>query len=71
LKEKSNKLKPSESQTDNKEENHFQGYPIYPDNEDIYIIFQEEENINPEYTSKTKVPNSTNAFRRKDMEEKL
>ncbi len=71
MKEKSNKLKPSESQTDNKEENHFQGYPIYPDNEDIYIIFQEEENINPEYTSKTKVPNSTNAFRRKDMEEKL
>ncbi len=69
MKEKNDKLKPSESQAGNKEENDFQGYPIYPESEDIYEKFQEEEAINPENTSKTKVPNSDNASRRKDLDD--
>jgi len=69
MKEKSDKLKPSESQAGNKEENNTQGYPIYPGSEDIYNNFQEEEDLNPENTSKTKVPNSTNDLRRQGLGE--
>ena len=46
------------NQINNKEEN-LPGYPVYPDEEDIYRNFVEEEEINPEDTSKTKVPVST------------
>ena len=35
----------------------FPGYPIYPDNEDIYVKDLEEKDINPEDLSKTKTPN--------------
>jgi len=66
MKGRSDKLKPSESQTDSNKENNFPGYPVYPDSEDIYKKFQEEEDINPEDISKTKEQNSNNAFRRKD-----
>jgi len=69
MKEKSDKLKPAESQTGNKEENNYPGYPIYPDNEDIYKNFQEEEDINPENISKIKVPNGNNSLRRKDLDD--
>jgi hypothetical protein len=69
MKEKSDKLKPPESLIGNKEENNSQGYPIYPDKEDIYKNFQKEDEINPEDTSKTKVPNSNNALRKKDMDD--
>lgn len=66
---RSDKLNLSDSQTDDKEGKGLPGYPIYPDNEDIYKNFQEEEEINPEDTSKTKEPNSNNAFRRKDLDD--
>src|SRR5680860_953116 len=69
MKKRNDKLKPSEIQTGKEKENNPLGYPIYPDNEDIYKNFQEEENINPEDTSKTKEPNSNNAFRKKDMDD--
>jgi hypothetical protein len=69
MKEKNNKLNPTESKVSSKEENNLEGYPIYPDDEDIYKNFQEEEDINPEDTSKTKEPNSTNALRRKDLDD--
>jgi len=69
MKGRSDKLKPSESQTDSNKENNFPGYPVYPDSEDIYKKFQEEEDINPEDISKRKEPNSNNAFRRKDIDD--
>src|ERR1035437_10143284 len=69
MKEKSDKLNPTESQADKDEKNNFEGYPIYPDSEDIYKNFQEED-INPEDTSKTKEPNTTNALRMKDLDDK-
>jgi hypothetical protein len=68
MKEKKDKLNLSESLADNKEENDLKGYPIYPDSEDIYKNFQEEEDINPEDISKTKVSNNTNALRRKNLD---
>src|SRR5665647_2309222 len=69
MKGRSHKLKPSESQTGNKEGKGLPGYPIYPGDEDIYKKFQEEEEINPEDTSKTKDPNSTNAIRKNDLDD--
>lgn len=59
----------SDSQTDNKEENNLHGYPIYPGNEDIYKNFQEEEEINPEDTSKTKDPKNSNTIRSNDLDD--
>lgn len=53
---------------DNKKEKDLPGYPIYPENEDIYNKFQQEKDINPEDTSKTKAPNSNNALRRKELD---
>ena len=69
MKGRSDKLKPSESQTESNKENNFPGYPVYPDSEDIYKKFQEEEEINPEDISKTKESNSTNTIRRKDLDD--
>jgi hypothetical protein len=69
MKEKSDKLNPTKSKAVVDEENNFEGYPVYPKSEDIYKNFQEEEEINPEDISKTKEPNSTNASRRKDLED--
>ncbi len=53
---------------DNKKEKDLPGYPIYPEKEDIYKKFEEEEDINPEDTSKEKVSNSNNALRRKELD---
>ena len=69
MKEKNDKFNPSESQKENDEKINLEGYPIYPDSEDIYNIFQEEEEINPEDTSKSKESNSNNALRRKNLED--
>jgi len=52
-----------------KKKNSFEGYPIYPESEDIYRNFKEEEEINPEDTSKIKEQNSTNALRRQNLNE--
>jgi len=69
VKVKIDKLNPSKNQVGNDEKTNFQGYPIYPESEDIYKNFQEEEDINPEDTSKIKETNSTNALRRKDLDD--
>ena len=69
MKTKNDKLNLPESQAGSKEENNLEGYPIYPEGEDIYKNFQEEEYINPEDTSKTKETNSTNALRRKHLDD--
>jgi len=47
---------PSNQQSDKDVKKDLQGYPIYPDNEDIYRNYQEEKDIDPEDTSKTKEP---------------
>jgi len=69
MKKQDDKINLSDNQTDNKEENILPGYPVYPDSEDIYKKFQEEEEINPEDTSKTKESNSTKTIRRKDLDD--
>lgn len=68
MKKQKEELNRSDNQTENKKENS-PGYPIYPDSEDIFKKFLEEEEINPEDTSKTKVPNSTNELRRNELDE--
>lgn len=71
MKNKSNKLNPSEDQTYNKQEANLPGYPLYPDSEDIYENFQEERDINPEDISKIKSSNSTNVLRRKKLNDEF
>lgn len=41
----------------NQGDNNVKGYPIYPAEEDIYSQFKEEEDLNPEDTTKRKSPN--------------
>ncbi len=68
MKKKIIKLNPSESQIEKKKEDNPEGYPLYPESEDIYENFQEETEINPEDIAKTKASNSTNALRRKELD---
>lgn len=69
MKKKTNKLNQSESQMDEKNKKNLPGYPLYPDSEDIYENFQEETDINPEDTTKTKTSNSNNVLRRKSLDD--
>jgi hypothetical protein len=68
MKKLKDKLDLSDNQTENEEQNSFPGYPVNPDNEDIYRNLLEEKEINPEDTSKTKDTNSTNALRRNELD---
>ncbi len=68
MKKKINKLIPPESQAEKIVKDDPEGYPLYPDSEDIYRNFQEESDINPEDVSKIKAPNSNNALRRKRLD---
>ena len=63
MKKKTNTLNLFEIRTGKKKEDDPQGYPLYPDSEDIYENFQEETDINPEDISKTKALNSNNDLR--------
>ncbi len=65
---KTNKLNQSESHSEEKQDD-LPGYPLYPDGEDIYENFEEETELNPEDISKTKAFNSTNALRRKELDD--
>ena len=62
------KLIPSDSQTENKKGDS-EGYPLYPKSEDIYENFEEETDINPEDTTKTKSSISSNALRREELDD--
>ena len=52
-----------------KNKEHTQGYPLYPDSEDIYENFDEEKDIDPEDITKTKASNSSNILRRKEIDD--
>lgn len=68
MKNKASKIKLSEDKTEKKRIDDPKGYPLYPESEDIYENLQQEEDINPEDVSKQKASNSTNAFRRKELD---
>lgn len=57
MKEKNDKPKQRDRQSVNNEKNNFPGYPLYPENEDMYRQYQEEKDLNPENISKTKDSN--------------
>lgn len=54
MKTKSSNSKLNEPKAGDEEEINLPGYPVYPENEDIYSIFVEESDINPEDISTTK-----------------
>jgi hypothetical protein len=51
------------------EENNLPGYPEYPESEDIYSKSVEEEEIDPEDTSRKKEHFSDNTARRKSLDD--
>ena len=53
-----------------KENDNKEGYPSYPKDEDIYEKFEEESDVNPADTSKTKVSNNNNALRQQALDKK-
>lgn len=69
MENKNNNLNSSEDQSKNKKETNTEGYPLYPESEDIFEKFEEEEDINPENTSKEKTSNSDNVLRRKNVDD--
>jgi hypothetical protein len=52
MKKKSGKASMNHSKKDVPEKINMEGYPSYPDDEDIYGMYVKEKNINPEDTSK-------------------
>lgn len=70
MSKKKKNLHPSESGVKKEKDANKQGYPLYPDNEDIYEKFEKESEINPADISKKKVSNSTNVVRRKALDKK-
>ena len=68
MKEKGSKRNLPGKQADYKKENNLQGYPIYPEGEDIYVKYQECKEINPEDPSNFKElgENSKVAIRNKN-----
>lgn len=68
---KINKMNHSESESEMTRQDDPPGYPLYPDSEDIYENYLEETELNPEDITKTKAFNSTNASRRKELDEKF
>ena len=68
MKKKNSKTSWSEQQTEKNKVDSLPGYPLYPDDEDIYENFREEADLDPENTSETKTSNSNNALRRKELD---
>jgi hypothetical protein len=54
MKANSNKVNALIVKENKEEDNYLEGYPVYPDNEDIYNKFRKGRNIDPEDISKTK-----------------
>jgi hypothetical protein len=57
MKEKGNNKYLPDRQKHTEEKNNPEGYPLYPDSEDIYIRYNQENDINPEDISKIKESN--------------
>jgi hypothetical protein len=60
MKEKLNNRNLPGRQIDDQKKVKLEGYPEYPEGEDIYYKYQEEKDINPDDISKTKAPNDKN-----------
>lgn len=67
---KNDNLKSSGSNTEKKKKDNPEGYPLYPESEDIYERLEEEKDLNPENTSKTKTSAGTNALRKRALDKK-
>ena len=70
MSEKKNKLNKKESVPKKDKDENKEGYPLYPEGEDIYDNYEQKTEINPSDISKTKTLNSTNAVRQKALDKK-
>jgi hypothetical protein len=69
MKKQHEKVNIPENRKGENEEDSLPGYPEYPESDDIYAQFREEEEIDPEDPSKTKDPVSDNTSRRKSVDD--
>jgi len=60
MKEKHDNKQLSEKQADGKMINDLPGYPSYPEGDDIFSRYQEEQDLNPEDISENKALNTEN-----------
>ncbi|NLZ94808.1 MAG: hypothetical protein GX921_03150 [Bacteroidales bacterium] len=65
-----NHLNRTENKSKKDMDDNQEGYPLYPEDEDVYDKFEEESDINPGDTSKTKTAKSTNVFRQQPLDKK-
>lgn len=57
MKQKRKKSKLKAKGVQNSQEADYPGYPSYPENEDAYTIWKEEQDLNPEDPTEKKAPN--------------
>lgn len=70
MSKKENKEDLAQSEAIKQKDDNQQGYPLYPDSEDIYEKYKKEPKINPADTSKTKISANDNALRQKALDKK-
>ena len=70
MSEKKDKSSFSKNDTENDKDENKEGYPLYPESEDIYAKSKQKTEINPADITETKDPNTTNAVREKRLDEK-
>ncbi|NLC49965.1 MAG: hypothetical protein GX762_06315 [Bacteroidales bacterium] len=70
MSENKNKSNPLESVDKKDKDENKEGYPLYPESEDIYAKSKQKTEINPADITETKDPNTTNAVREKRLDEK-
>ena len=70
MSEKKDKSSFSKNDTENDKDVNKEGYPLYPESEDIYAKSKQKTEINPADITETKDPNTTNAVREKRLDEK-
>lgn len=69
MKNKASKPHLTDQNAGDKKNDNPEGYPHYPEGEDIYEKFEEERDISPDDTSKTKPSNSSNTLRRENLDD--
>ena len=65
-----NESKNKSNQSEKDKDDNPQGYPLYPESEDIYENFEEKSEINPEDISKTKAVSDDNVVRQTALDKK-
>ena len=70
MSEKKDKSSFSKNDTENDKDVNKEGYPLYPESEDIYEKYKERREVDPADTSKSKESSDTNVLRQEALDKK-